>query len=35
MMLLEELDSDGLEVVHQTTGNKLQALQKKELHEDR
>ncbi|XP_061492550.1 cilia- and flagella-associated protein 410 isoform X2 [Rhineura floridana] len=35
LMLLEELDSDGLGVVHQTTGNKLQALQKKELHEDR
>uniref|UniRef100_A0A8C5REX4 Cilia- and flagella-associated protein 410 n=1 Tax=Laticauda laticaudata TaxID=8630 RepID=A0A8C5REX4_LATLA len=35
MLLLEELDSEGLEVVHQTVGNKLQALQKKELHEDR
>ncbi|ETE66221.1 putative protein C21orf2, partial [Ophiophagus hannah] len=34
MLLLEELDSEGLEVVHQTVGNKLQALQKKELHED-
>ncbi|XP_032081879.1 cilia- and flagella-associated protein 410 [Thamnophis elegans] len=35
MLLLEELDSEGLEVIHQTVGNKLQALQKKELHEDR
>ncbi|XP_020643149.3 cilia- and flagella-associated protein 410 [Pogona vitticeps] len=35
LLLLEELDSDGLEVVHQTVGLKLQALQKKELHEDR
>ncbi|KAM6441891.1 cilia- and flagella-associated protein 410 isoform 1-T1 [Liasis olivaceus] len=35
MLLLEELDSEGLEVLHQTVGNKLQALQKKELHEDR
>ncbi|KAG8135859.1 hypothetical protein E2320_008853 [Naja naja] len=34
-LLLEELDSEGLEVIHQTVGNKLQALQKKELHEDR
>ncbi|XP_034295499.1 cilia- and flagella-associated protein 410 [Pantherophis guttatus] len=35
MLLLEELDSESLEVVHQTVGNKLQALQKKEVHEDR
>ncbi|KAH0623929.1 hypothetical protein JD844_007139 [Phrynosoma platyrhinos] len=35
LLLLEELDSEGLDVVHQTVGNKLQALQKKELHEDR
>ncbi|KAK9401049.1 protein C21orf2 like [Crotalus adamanteus] len=35
MLLLEELDSEGLEVVHQTIGNKLQVLQKKEFHEDR
>nr|XP_056706401.1 cilia- and flagella-associated protein 410 [Euleptes europaea]XP_056722785.1 cilia- and flagella-associated protein 410-like [Euleptes europaea] len=35
LLLLEELDSEGLEVVHQTSGNKLQALQRKELHEER
>ncbi|XP_077205270.1 cilia- and flagella-associated protein 410 [Paroedura picta] len=35
LLLLEELDSEGLEVVRQTSGNKLQALQKKELHEER
>ncbi|KAF7253419.1 hypothetical protein EYD10_01003, partial [Varanus komodoensis] len=35
LLLLEELDSAGLEVVHQTVENKLQASQKKELHEDR
>ncbi|XP_053167702.1 cilia- and flagella-associated protein 410 isoform X2 [Hemicordylus capensis] len=35
LLLLKELDSEGLEIVHQTAGNKLQALQKKQLHEDR
>ncbi|XP_066476888.1 cilia- and flagella-associated protein 410 [Tiliqua scincoides] len=35
LLLLKELDSEGLEIVHQTVGNKLQALQKKELREDR
>ncbi|XP_015262348.1 PREDICTED: protein C21orf2 isoform X1 [Gekko japonicus] len=35
LLLLEELDLEGLEVVYQTSGNKLQALQKKELHEER
>ncbi|XP_003218464.2 cilia- and flagella-associated protein 410 isoform X1 [Anolis carolinensis] len=35
LLLLEELDSEGLEVVHETVENKLQALQKKELHENR
>uniref|UniRef100_A0A8D0EB27 Cilia- and flagella-associated protein 410 n=1 Tax=Salvator merianae TaxID=96440 RepID=A0A8D0EB27_SALMN len=34
LLLLEELDAEGLEVLHQTVGNKLQVLQK-ELHEDR
>lgn len=35
LLLLKELDSEGLAIVHQTVGNKLQALQKKELREDR
>ncbi|XP_054839155.1 cilia- and flagella-associated protein 410 [Eublepharis macularius] len=34
LLLLEELDSEGLEVICQTAGSKLQALQK-ELHEER
>ncbi|XP_062987603.1 cilia- and flagella-associated protein 410 [Elgaria multicarinata webbii] len=35
LLLLEEVDSEGLEVVHQTVGSKLQAFQKRELQEDR
>lgn len=34
LLLSEELGSEGLEVIHQTSGNKLQTLQKKELHEE-
>ncbi|XP_057553986.1 cilia- and flagella-associated protein 410 [Hippopotamus amphibius kiboko] len=34
LLLLRELDSEGLEAVHQTVVSRLQALQKQELQED-
>uniref|UniRef100_A0A8D0LC44 Cilia and flagella associated protein 410 n=1 Tax=Sphenodon punctatus TaxID=8508 RepID=A0A8D0LC44_SPHPU len=35
LLLLKELDTEGLEILHQTVGRKLQALQKKEFQEER
>ncbi|XP_059586774.1 cilia- and flagella-associated protein 410 isoform X2 [Alligator mississippiensis] len=35
LLLMKELDTEGLEIVHQTVGRRLQALQKKELQEER
>ncbi|XP_008565919.1 PREDICTED: protein C21orf2 isoform X3 [Galeopterus variegatus] len=34
LLLLKELDTEGLEVVHQTVGSRLQALHKQELQEE-
>ncbi|XP_023594887.1 protein C21orf2 isoform X3 [Trichechus manatus latirostris] len=34
LLLLRELDAEGLEVVHQTVGSRLQALHRRELQED-
>lgn len=34
LMLLRELDIEGLEAVHQTVVSRLQALHKRELQED-
>lgn len=34
LLLLRELDSEGLEAVHQTVLGRLQALHKQELQED-
>uniref|UniRef100_A0A8C8SIL3 Cilia- and flagella-associated protein 410 n=1 Tax=Pelusios castaneus TaxID=367368 RepID=A0A8C8SIL3_9SAUR len=33
LLLMNELDTEGLEIIHQTVGKRLQALQKKELQE--
>ncbi|XP_038273474.1 cilia- and flagella-associated protein 410 [Dermochelys coriacea] len=35
LLLMKELDTEGLEIIHQTVGKRLQALQKKELQEER
>ncbi|CAM4613426.1 cilia- and flagella-associated protein 410 isoform X1 [Caretta caretta] len=35
LLLMKELDTEGLEIIHQTVGKRLQALQKKELLEER
>lgn len=34
LLLLRDLDTDALEVVHQTVVNRLEALHRQELHED-
>ncbi|XP_006876845.1 PREDICTED: protein C21orf2 homolog isoform X2 [Chrysochloris asiatica] len=34
LLLLRELDAEGLEVIHQTVGSRLQALHRRELQED-
>lgn len=34
LLLMKELDAEGLEIIQQTVGRRLQALQKKELQEE-
>lgn len=34
LLLMKELDAEGLEIIQQTVGRRLQTLQKKELQEE-
>lgn len=34
LLLTKELDAEGLEIIHQTVGRRLQAIRKKELQEE-
>lgn len=34
LLLMKELDAESLEIIQQTVGRRLQALQKKELQEE-